>query len=400
MLVRRKFSNGVRVILEKQKAPIVGIQVTVGVGSDHEQARVAGISHFLEHMLFEGTTTRTTKEISEAIENVGGELNAATSNERTFYYAKVPKKHFALALEILADVVLNPIFDLKMIEKERNVILEEIKMTDDQPLQYQWILFEKTLWKKIPAKNPTYGSAKTVKAITRNDMVTYHTAWYTPKNLIVSVVGDTPGAMHEIEKWFEHPKTRTVPKTKGVIEPKSRKPLIRREKKGVQQAYLNFGYKTVPRRHSDSVVLDVISAIFCKGLSGRIVDEIRIKRGLVYSVGCTHQSLREFGFFAIYLNAAKKNIEPCRKIILEEIGKLPTLTAQELDEAKDYIEGKLLMSTEDYQHRADILAFWESVSSAKDAERYLAKVKKVTKQEIVRIARTYLNKNYTMTVVE
>ncbi|MBI4739317.1 insulinase family protein [Candidatus Woesearchaeota archaeon] len=400
MLVQKKLPNGCRMVIERRSSPIVCVQISVGVGSDDENLRVAGISHFLEHMLFEGSTTRTTKEISEAIENVGGELNAATSNERTFYYAKVPRKHFAMALEILADVVFNPVFDPKMLEKERNVILEEIKMTDDQPLQYQWILFEKTLWKKLPAKNPTYGTVETVKAITRKDMIDYHQRWYCPQNIIVSVVGDAPGAEREIKRWFDRRKSTAVPELPKVTEPVDNRALVKREKRGVQQAYMNFGYKTVPRRHPDSVVLDVISAVFCKGLSGRIVDEIRIKRGLVYSVGCTHQSLGSFGFFAVYLNAAKKNIEPCRRIILQEIGKLSTLSKRELDEAKDYIEGKLIMSTEDHQHRADILAFWESVSSAKDAESYLKDVEKVSKADVLRVAQRYLNKNYTMTVVE
>jgi predicted Zn-dependent peptidase len=399
-MIRKKLPNGAMLVIEERDSPIVGIQISVGVGSDDEVSRIAGISHFLEHMLFEGTKTRTTKEISEAIENVGGELNAATSNERTFYYAKVPKKHFAKAFEIIADVVFNPVFDPKFIEKERKVILEEIKMTDDQPLQYQWILFEKTLWKRIPARFPTYGNVKSVSAITREDLVDYHKRWYVPSNMVVSVVGSAKGAEKEVLRWFGDKSQKLVERSKKVSEPLDSKPTVKRERRGVTQGYMNLGFKSVPRSHRDSAVLDVIGAIFCKGLSGRIVDEIRIKRGLVYSVGCANNSQKGWGFFVFYLNAAKKNLEVCRRIILEEIEKLDTVTADELSEAKDFIEGKLVMSTEDHQHRADVLAFWEFIGDARLSEKYLSEVRRVSKADILRVAKKYLKDNYTMTVVE
>lgn len=394
-----KLRNSLTVLYEKRKSDSVAIEVCVGTGSNNEPGSIAGISHFLEHMMFEGTKTRTSKQISEAIENIGGELNAGTTNERTYFYVKIPKSKTRLGLDILSDMMKNPSIVQKSLDKERKVILEEIKMVNDQPMFYQWVLFQKTLFKKHPTKNPVYGRFDSVKAITRRKMLNYYRKWYLPGNMILSIVGDIKDPKGLAETYFGDMKPRKVPKMKKVVEPRDKKFLIKKEKRNTNQAYMVLGYKTVPRMHKDSAVLDVISAIFSKGLSGRISDEIRIKRGLAYTVGSIHESRKSFGFFVFHLNCATKNLKLCKSIILNEIKKLSNIGNKELNEAKEHIIGKILLGKEDSQKAADDLAFWEFIGEARLADKYLRDIRKVTKNDIIRVRDRFMHKNYTQIII-
>jgi len=394
-----KLRNGLTVLYEKRKSESVAIEVCVCTGSNNEPGSVAGISHFLEHMMFEGTTTRTSKQISEAIENSGGELNAATANERTYYYVKIPRAKVRLGLDILSDMMKNPSIGQKSLDKERKVILEEIKMVNDQPMFYQWVLFQKFLFKRHPTKNPVYGRFDSVKAITRKKMLEYYRKWYSPGNMILSIVGDIKDTKGLAESYFGDMKQSEVPKPKKVVEPRDTKATINNEKRNITQAYMVLGYKTVPRMHKDSAVLDVISAVFSKGLSGRISDEIRVKRGLAYVVGSAHESRKDFGFFVFHLNCAKKNLELCKSIIIEEIRKLSNIGNKELNDAKENIIGKILLSKEDSQKAADDLAFWEFINDARLADKYLRDIRKVTKNDLVRVRDRFMHKNYTQIII-
>lgn len=395
-----KLKNGITVLAGQRDSNVVAIEFCVHTGSNNESKDIAGISHFLEHMLFEGTTTRTAKQISESIENVGGEFNAATGNERTFYYVLVPKNKSELGLDILSDIIQNPLFDNKIFEKERKVVLEEIKMVNDQPSIYQWILFEKNIFRKHPTKNPVYGRVDSVKSITPAKMRNYFEKWYVPTNITLSLVGDVRSLIPKLEKYMGSNKRKSCPNTKRVIEPKDLKPKVVTEHRKINQSYVIMGYKTIDRKHKDSVVLDVIEAIFSKGLSGRINEEIRQKRGLAYSVGAEHESKKGYGFFAFYLNTEKKNVELCKKLILNEIDKLSNLTSAELNNAKDYMIGNTLVRNEDVRRQADNLAFWESIGDAKQAKEYLKLIKKVTVQDVIRVRNKYFKNNYTMVKLE
>jgi predicted Zn-dependent peptidase len=194
-------SNGLTILLEKRSTDSVTIMVTVRVGSNNEPENLLGISHFLEHMLFEGTKKRPSSTIiANEIERLGGELNAYTTNERTCFYIKVPKKHFDIALDIISDILQNPVFDKSAIEKERQIILKEINMVTDDPRFHQWILFQKTLFKKHPARNPTYGAIETVQKIRRDDLISYYNKHYTGTNMIISVVGGMGSIRDKIKR--------------------------------------------------------------------------------------------------------------------------------------------------------------------------------------------------------
>ncbi len=391
--------NGLTVIFKRKKGKAVVIEVMVKVGSNHESVKEKGLSHLLEHLLFEGPVKRPTiSHISNEIEKIGGEFNAYTTNERTCFYVKVLKKHFATAVDVLSDIFLNSLFRKENISKEKNIVLKEIDMVHDDPKFYQWILFQKNLFKKHPCKDPTYGDKRIVKALTREAILNYFQRYYVPSNIIISLVGDVPGWRRQIEKMFVL-KRGFSPAVKKINEPLSTRNTIKREKKNVVNTYVVLGFKTVPRNNRDCYALEVINGILGRGQSGRIFTEIRSKRGLAYDVGTQHAAEVSFGYFAIYATINKNKLAQVQDLILAELKKLPAVTPQELKESKDYLEGDYLLEIEDPQKVADQLLFWEQVKDTKLMDKYINNIKKVTVNDVKRAAKKYF-KNYTMIVLE
>ena len=224
--------NGINVIFEKNSSKSVAVEVMFKVGSNFERKNMAGISHFLEHMLFEGTKNRKdSREIANEIEKYGGEFNAYTTGDRTAFFIKIIGKRFDNALDILSDMVANPIFGKKLIEKEKQVILKEINMVTDDSRLHQWILFQKTLFDKHPAKNPTYGTVESVKSFERKQVADYYHTHYVPNNMVISVVGNVEYPKGKIEKYFGILKQRKLIKRAGIKEPLQEKAKIFFERK-------------------------------------------------------------------------------------------------------------------------------------------------------------------------
>ncbi len=390
--------NGIILITEKRNTKSVAIYITVKAGSNYEPEKIAGISHFLEHMLFEGTKNRAAIKIANDIESLGGEINAATSTERTVYYVNILKKYFDVAVDVLADMIQNPLFDEKAIEKERSVVLDEVNMVMDDPKRYQWVLFQKTLYKKHPSRNPVYGTVETIKGITRNDMLGYYEKYYNPNNIIISVVGNVKDAEQKIEEKFRF-KGRETERREDVEEPEQEKPEEFVEKRDILQSYMVLGYKTVRRTHQDSYAIDVIRSILGRGQSSKLFDEIRVKRGLAYSLGVANEASTDYGWLAVYVGTDKKNIDAIKEIIFKEIKNLEKVKSDELKDAKKFIEGNYYLSNEDNPTMADNLASWEEIGDLEGAEEYIKRIKKVTKQDIKRVVQKYL-KNHTYVGVE
>ena len=396
-----RLKNGITIILEKNKSKSVAVEVMFRVGSNFESKSMAGISHFLEHMLFEGTKKRKdSREIANEIEKYGGEFNAYTTGDRTGFFIKIISKRFGIALDILSDMVTNPLFDRKIIEKEKQVVLKEINMVTDDSRLHQWVLFQKTLFEKHPAKNPTYGTIKTVKSFDRKHVADYYFAHYTPNNMIISVVGNVQNAKGKIEKYFGDLKPRKLLRRAFVKEPLQTKSKKFVEKKKTLNSYMVLGYKTIPRLHKDSFVFDVITAILGRGQSGWMFDEIRNKRGLAYQVGVNNENEIDYGMFAVYTGLDKKNIEKAKEIILQQFKRLEKLSKNDLEEAKTYIEGNHTLEMEDNFHHADNLAVWETIKDARLSSSYLKNIRKVTIDDVRKVAKKYLNNKYTLVVIE
>ena len=396
-----RLKNRITILFEKNSSKSVAVEVMFKVGSNDENHKIAGISHFLEHMLFEGTEKRKdSREIANEIEKYGAEFNAYTAGTRTAFFIKIINKRFDTALDILSDMVANPLFDKKKIEKEKKVVLKEINMVTDDPRQHQWILFQKNLFEKHPAKNPIYGTVQSVKNLNRNAINGYYGRYYSPNNMVISVVGNVDNVKEKISKYFGNLKPKKLAERKTVKEPLQTKIKKFVEKRKTYNSYMVLGYKTVPRIHKDSYVLDVITSILGRGQSGWIFEEIRNKLGLAYQVGVQNELEDDYGTFAVFAGLDKKNIEKAKKIILKQFRKLENLNKTELDEAKTYIEGNYTLSMEDNFQAADNLAFWEMMKDSSLANNYLKNIKKVKFNDVNRVAKKYLNNNYTLIIIE
>ncbi|MBI2575715.1 insulinase family protein [Candidatus Woesearchaeota archaeon] len=393
--------RGLRIIGLRKPTDSVTLQVTISVGSDFEDKNNNGISHFIEHMLFEGTPSRKdARAITNEIESLGGEINAFTSNERTCYYIKVPKEHFAKALGILADIVQHPLFQPGFLEKERKVILREISLYHDEPRSFQWVLFQRALFGNHPAGFPTYGTNASVAGLSRAQLFQFYQAQYAANQAIIACVGDYPqGALASIEGSFrELGKRKASTKIVGAPHGGNRDRIV--EKRPINHAYLVYGCKTPDRLHPDSYVLDVIRSILGRGQSGMIFEEIRNKRGLAYDVGVHHEAGRAYGFFAAYLNTLRKNVPLALKLIRQEFEKLKDTNGKDLEEAKGYITGQLTLDHEDTHRLADALGFWEHVNDARLEEEYLKKINGVSAADVRRAAKQYLSGGLTLAMLE
>ena len=396
-----KLKNGITIIFNKIPSKSAAVEITFKVGSNNESKKISGISHFLEHMLFEGTKKRaSSREIANEIEKYGGQFNAYTSGDRTSFFIKIINKRFEKALDILSDMVANPLFSKKTIEKEKQVILKEINMVTDDLRQHQWILFQKNLFERHPAKKPTYGTVEAVKSLNRNIIINYYNKHYLPNNMVISVVGNVKNAKQKIEKYFGNLKPKKVVQRKIVNDPLQKRIKKFIEKRKTSSSYMVLGYKTVPRMHKDSYVFDVISAVLGRGQSGWIFDEIRNKRGLAYNVGVDNEHEIDYGYFAVFVSLDRKNIGKAKEIILQQFRKLNSISKTELEEAKTFIEGNYALEIEDNFHSADNLAFWETIKNASLADNYIKSIKKVSLNDVKRVAGKYLNKFYTWIVIE
>jgi predicted Zn-dependent peptidase len=398
-MLKTKLKNGLQVIYQKKPGNSVVIEVMVNVGSNDESPEERGISHFLEHILFEGTTTRpTNREISNEIEKIGGDFNAYTTNERTCFYVKVLRKHFNKAATILADIFQNSLFKDEHIKREKNIVIKEIDMINDEPRFYQWLLLQKNLFSKHPCRFPTYGDKDVIKNLTRKKIIAYFDKHYLPNNLVISVVGNVANCQKTLQKLFTRPPGK-LPKRPHFSPVTSKTSIVKKEKRKIANTYTVLGFKTCNRGHRDAYALEVINGILGRGQSGLMFNEIRSKRGLAYDVGTQNVGEVTFGYFAVYASVDRKNVGLVRKLILQEIEKLKKVSAKDLQEAKDFVEGSYLLELEDFQKVADQLLFWEQVKDASLMQGFLKKIRKVTSEDIRRVINAYF-KNHTTVVLE
>ena len=397
----KKLSNGLTIIYNKQDTKTVAIQITVKVGSNYETLPISGISHFIEHMVFEGTKNYPdSRSLSNVVESLGGELNAYTSDERTTYHIKIVKKHFNKALQVLSDILTRPLFRAPDIEKERKIITDEIKLVIDEPRNYQWVLFEKTLFKKHPVRNPTYGSVKAVNSMTRKQLLDYYNTYYTAPNTLITVVGNIDNVFNKIKTYFSHYSPKKAPKLSIPNEPKQRSIQKKFEPRKLNNSYVILGYKTAIRKNKDSYALDLIRGIMARGQSGKLFYEIRTKRGLCYEIGMHHEPSKDYGFIAVYLGTDKKNISKSIKVILAILKNLQSTTQKELDEAKEYIEGSFYLENEDNYQLADNIGSWALLDTPEKINSYIKNIRKVSLSQLKSVAKRYFTKNYTLAALK
>ncbi len=382
--------NGIRVITERvSNSRSAAIGLWVGVGSSHEEPKMRGISHLIEHMLFKGTPSRSARQIAETMDSVGGNLNAFTDKEVTCYHGRVVDAHTALAFELLSDMFRHAKFDPADLRNEQQVVLEEIRMYDDSPDEVSQDLFLRTTWAGSALGEPTIGYAETVAGITSDSIRSYMGQRYTPDRVVVTAAGNVEhGEFVKLAQCF----LGTMAGTFDGAEPPPPvfQPAIAGKNKDCEQVYLLVGAEGTSASDERRYPLSVLDAILGGGMASRLFQEIREKRGLVYSVYSSHNAYRNGGIFSISASTSPKNSEEVLSLIRAELARLVQegVTAGELYRAKEHIKGSLLLSLESTSTRMIRLGRSElNVGRLIPTAEVTARIDAVTKEEVDELAR-------------
>ena len=354
-----KLENDLKIVVEEMPyMKSVAIVFGIGAGSRYEVQKYQGISHLIEHMLFKGTNKRkSTLEISQVIEGIGGEINASTSKETTYLYAKVPQEQFKTAFDVLADIILNSLMREEDLHKEKNVIIEEIKKYQDIPEELVEILLDKIMWKNHPLGRPILGDEKSVSNIQREDLLSYINKFYHPKNLVISVTGNIKIAevILQVEKYFKIMEQGEVRNYLPAKDDQKNTQIGIKFKKS-NQTHLSFGFPGISRLNPDKYSVDLLDIILGSGLSSRLFQEIRVKKSLAYDIHSFIQYFNDTSSFNIYAGIDSSKLRGTIQIILEELNKIKddNLKEDELKKAKEMYKGGLSLSLENTLSRA----FW------------------------------------------
>ena len=386
-------SNGVRVISESMPGfRSASIGIWADVGSAVEQSELRGVSHLVEHMLFKGTERRTARQIAEEMDGVGGNLNAFTDKEATCYYAKVMDVHLPLAVDVLTDMFLNSQFDPAELAKEKKVVLEEIKMYDDSPDELIHDLFIQTMWRGSNLGSPTIGFADTVTKLTQDDLRRHMKRHYAPNSVVVAAAGNVDhDALVEMLERALAPFSGTCILPVPENPPPTPASLFR--PKDSEQAYVVLGTTGLSVRDDRRYVLSVLDTILGGGMSSRLFQEIREKRGLVYTVYSFQAAYRGAGLFAVYAGTSPQTVGECVAVIGDQFAQIKQMRVgdAELRLAKEHIKGSLSLSLESTSGRMIRLGRSEfSLGRDLPIDEIEAKVEAVTAAEIQELAQELL----------
>ncbi len=380
--------------MEKREVPVVSFSITNRFGGAYEDSNIKGVAHFIEHLLFTGTKTRTHEDISREIEKKGGELNAFTSHEMTSFHFKIPSIHFAAGLNILTDMLNNPLFDEEKFLKEKKIILEEIKMYHDSPQRHVLEMLEENLYEK-PFGEKVIGSEKTINLLKRDFVADFFFKNYSPSNYIVSIVGnaDFEQVCNYLEKNFKKKKIKMES-----IKIKFRNNESKEERADIDQAHLAVGMHAPLRDKKEFDVLTVLDAYLADGMSSKLFLEIREKRGLAYTVRSMLNSEKSYSYYSIYVGTKKENIDEVKKLIFEEFYKVKDMSEENLKEAKERIIGLKAINSEESLNVMNELMFYELIGKAEDYYSLSSRIKKVTLKEVKELAKN-IYKNYSSAVI-
>ncbi|KIL44934.1 M16 family metallopeptidase [Jeotgalibacillus soli] len=348
MITRHICQNGLRIVLENiPTVRSVAIGVWIGAGSRYEDKDNNGISHFLEHMLFKGTKERSAREIAEAFDSIGGQVNAFTSKEYTCYYAKVLDNHASHALSILGDMFFNSEFDPTELNKEKNVVLEEIKMYEDTPDDIVHDLLGEAVYETHPLGYPILGTAETIASFTQEKLKKYVYEMYTPDQVVVSIAGNVDDSfIKEVEALFGHYKRETH--GHQTLEKPSFHSQHLVKKKETEQAHLCFGFDGLPLGHKDSYSLIVMNNVLGGSMSSRLFQEVREERGLAYSVFSYHSAHHDSGMLTVYAGTGVDQLDSLYETLQSTLVKFKQngMTAKELMHTKEQLKGNLMLGLE------------------------------------------------------
>lgn len=369
----------------------VALGIWIKVGARYEPAEFKGIAHFLEHLLFKGTKNYSCRKIKESIEGVGGSLNGFTSEELTCYMVKIPHAYLDLALNILSDMVINPILPQKEIDKERTVIIEEIKMYKDLPQSYVHELLDALLWPDQALGMPVAGTIDSVNQIKRDSLFSFKERHYTPPNIIISVAGllDYHKFIAKVTSIFLRLKDRNINTFSQAAE-QQLQPQLKLLPKETEQTHMALGFHGFKRDHPLKHALQLLHIVLGANMSSWLFNEVREKAGLAYEIGTQVKYFQDTGAFVVHAGIDNRKVNAAIKLILKELKKSGDrlITAAEFRRAKDFYLGQLMLALEDtFDHMlwiGESTATLDKVYSLKDI---IGEVRKIKRQDIQEVAR-------------
>jgi predicted Zn-dependent peptidase len=403
MVTAETFPSGLRLVTEAM--PHVR-SVTVGVwltrGSRHESDEESGVAHFIEHMLFKGTATRSAQQIAQAIDSIGGQLDAFTAKEYASYFIKVLDEHLPVALDLLSDMILHPALAPEDVTKEQSVILEEIKMVEDAPDDLVHELFAQQFWSRHPLGRPILGTAETVSSFSSTGLRRYFERTYAASHLVVAAAGHLEHA--QLRAMVEHAMAGLPIRPAGVLTaPPDVTPGVVSRHKDIEQSHICLGTRAYPHTHTDRHVLYVLNTILGGSMSSRLFQHIREDRGLAYAVFSNLTTYSDAGMLSVYAGCASDKVNEVVDLTLVELGDLGRVEvpAEELRRAKDHLKGSLMLGLESTSSRMSHLARQEIYFGRQfTLDETLAAIEAVSADDVRRVARDlFLGGDLVATVV-
>jgi zinc protease len=393
---RTKLDNGLTVVIEENhSAPVVSVQMWVKVGSADEPEKLAGISHVFEHMLFKGTEKRGVGQIASMIESVGGDINAYTSFDNTVYHLTVPSRHFETGLDVISDAIQHSSFDPEELKKELEVVLEEIRMNEDNPGRKLFKSLLRTSYTTHPYGRPVIGYVDTVKSFTRKDILRYFRKWYVPNNMVLVIVGDVDhdGAIKTVKDSFKGFKNAPDPHRKRAVEPEQKNLKTGVFAMQVQDAQLGMTFHVPSVKNDDTYAIDVLENILAGGETSRLYKKLKLEDELVHGISVYSMSLKNPGLFFVTAMLKPENVGKTVTGSLEVIQKLGAEGPgqDELQRAKFNLESSFVYSRETMDGLASKLGFFEvNLGDYAFEKKYIENIKKVTPDDIKRVTARYL----------
>ena len=393
---RETFANGLRLVTEAMPhVRSVSIGVWLTRGSRHEPVDHAGIAHFVEHMLFKGTTTRSAEDIAQQVDSIGGQLDAFTSKEYAGYYIKVLDEHLPLAVDVLSDLVSNPVFAPEDIEREQKVVLEEIKMVEDTPDDLVHEMFAESYWNGHPLGRPILGTPSSVSALDQPTLQRYFADTYVASNFVVVAVGniDHDEVKALIDARFSG--TRAAGSAAADAAPVVA-PSVQIRSKDLEQSHVCLGTIGLPQNHPDRYAAYALNTVLGGSMSSRLFQNVREKRGLAYSVFSSLSAYQDVGALSIYAGCGNDAVGELVDVVVAEVRRLKreSLPAEELRRAQDHLKGSLMLNLESTSSRMSHHARQEIYRDhAAGLDEMLAAIDAVTVNDVRRLAEEFFAPN-------
>jgi len=369
----------------------LAVGIWIRAGSRNENEKISGISHFLEHMLFKGTPSRDCRKLKEEIEGRGGSLNGFTSEEVSCFLAKVSYKHMGVALEVLSDMVLNASIKQDELDRERGVIIEEIKMYQDLPNHHVHDMLAEIMWPGNPLGFSIAGSVGSVSPISRKEIVGYRDENYTSENMVIVLCGNVDHGKIEtnVQKIFSKA-TRGETGQVELFRNDQSKPRMKVINKDTKQSHISMGLHSFGKFHKDRYILTLLHIILGANMSSRLFENIREKKGLAYEIGADVKRYKETGAFVVHAGTEHKKAKETIRCVLKELKEIKEkqVSAGELKRAKEFFRVQLLMALEDtIEHMLWLGEYATSLNKLPDRKEIIKKVEAVTADDIKRVAR-------------